>query len=452
MSFKNFRFQIILRIFLFSLSMLLLIILLIKSNLHVSIFLIAVIIIYQIVSLIRYIETTNRRLGQFLQAIRYADFSQSFSIKGLGSSFTELNHAFSDVMHDFRNIRKEKEEQYQYLQTVVQHVGIGLIAFYEDGEIELMNSAAKRLLNRPQLRRIQQLENINIALPQTIMNLKAGQHTMLKIHLNGALMQLAIYGTQFMLRNRMITLVSLQNIRSQLEEGEMEAWQKLIRVLTHEIMNSITPISSMAGSVKEILEEMQPVFLSLNNGNLEGNYRDINAAIQTIQKRSEGLLQFVEAYRSLTRLPLPKFEEFSVAEVFTRVEKLMDEEFRKRNIQSQCYTIPEHLKLTADPALVEQILINLLKNASDAVRGRESPQIEIKGFADEKGRTIIQVIDNGPGISEDLQEKIFVPFFTTKKDGSGIGLSLSRQIMKLLNGSIHVQSEVGSGTTVHLVF
>lgn len=452
MSFKNFRFQIILRILLLCLSILLFIMLIIKSQLYASIFLVIIVIIYQIISLIRYIETTNRRLSQFLQSVRYADFSQSFTIKGLGSSFTALNQAFSDVIEDFRKIRKEKEEQYQYLQTVVQHVGIALIAFYENGEIELMNSAAKRLLNRPKLRRIQQMESISAVLPQTIMNLKAGQHTTLKIHLNGDLMQLAIYSTQFMLSNRLITLVSIQNIRSQLEENEMEAWQKLIRVLTHEIMNSITPISSMAGSVKEILEEIQPEFKKMNNGNLLECYNDISTAVQTIQKRSEGLLQFVEAYRSLTRLPAPKFEEFSIAELFNRVKKLMDEEFRDRNIQCKCFTIPEHLKLTADPAMLEQILINLLKNAADAVNGQPLPQIEIKGFSDEKGRISILVNDNGPGISEEIQEKIFVPFFTTKKDGSGIGLSLSRQIMRLLKGSIYLQSQVGTGTTVHLVF
>ena len=423
-----------------------------KSKLYASIFLVSLIIIYQIISLIRYIEMTNRRLSQFLQSIRYADFSQSFSIKGLGSSFQELNQTFSDVMQDFRKIRKEKEEQYQYLQTVVQHVGVGLIAFYEDGEIELMNSAARRLLNKPKLRRIQQMKSISTALPQTIMKLKAGQHTMLKIHLNGDLMQLAIYGTQFMLRDRMITLVSIQNIRSQLEESEMDAWQKLIRVLTHEIMNSITPISSMAGSVKEILNDMQPEFQKISNGDLLECYNDINTAVQTIQKRSEGLLQFVEAYRSLTRLPSPKFEEFSVAELFIRVKKLMDEEFKERNIQFKCQTIPDHLKLTADPAMIEQILINLLKNASDAVHDQESPQIEIKGFTDEKGRIVIKVNDNGPGISEDLQEKIFVPFFTTKKSGSGIGLSLSRQIMRLHHGNISVQSNTQNYSTFTLTF
>ena len=423
-----------------------------KSKLYASIFLVSLIIIYQIISLIRYIEMTNRRLSQFLQSIRYADFSQSFSIKGLGSSFQELNQTFSDVMQDFRKIRKEKEEQYQYLQTVVQHVGVGLIAFYEDGEIELMNSAARRLLNKPKLRRIQQMKSISTALPQTIMKLKAGQHTMLKIHLNGDLMQLAIYGTQFMLRDRMITLVSIQNIRSQLEESEMDAWQKLIRVLTHEIMNSITPISSMAGSVKEILNDMQPEFQKISNGDLLECYNDINTAVQTIQKRSEGLLQFVEAYRSLTRLPSPKFEEFSVAELFIRVKKLMDEEFKERNIQFKCHTIPDHLKLTADPAMIEQILINLLKNASDAVHDQESPQIEIKGFTDEKGRIVIKVNDNGPGISEDLQEKIFVPFFTTKKSGSGIGLSLSRQIMRLHHGNISVQSNAQNYSTFTLTF
>jgi len=452
MSFKNFRFQIILRILLLSLSIVLLIMLLIRSQLYASIFLVGIVIIYQIISLIRYIETTNRRLSQFLQSIRYADFSQSFTIKGLGSSFSELNQAFSDVIEDFRKIRKEKEEQYQYLQTVVQHVGIALIAFYEDGEIELMNSAAKRLLNRPKLRRIQQMNSISAVLPQTIMNLKAGQQTTLKIYLNGDLMQLAIYSTQFTLYNRLITLVSIQNIRSQLEESEMEAWQKLIRVLTHEIMNSITPISSMAGSVKEILEDIQPEFQKKGNRDLVECYKDINTAVQTIQKRSEGLLQFVEAYRSLTRLPSPKFEEFTLAELFKRAKRLMEAEFNERNIIFKCHTIPEQLKLTADPAMVEQILINLLKNGSDAVRDQESPYIELKGFSDEKGRIIIHVIDNGPGISDEIQEKIFVPFFTTKKEGSGIGLSLSRQIMRLHKGSIHIQSHPGTGTTVNLVF
>jgi two-component system, NtrC family, nitrogen regulation sensor histidine kinase NtrY len=408
--------------------------------------------VYQIVSLIRFLEKTNRRLSQFLQAIRYADFSQSFSIKGFGSSFKELNQAFTDVIEDFKKIRKEKEEQYQYLQTVVQHVGIALIAFYEDGEIELMNSAAKRLLNRPRLHRIQQMEKISAVLTQTIMNLKAAQHTTLKIHLNGDLMQLAIYSTQFMLHNRLITLVSIQNIRSQMEESEMEAWQKLIRVLTHEIMNSITPISSMAGSVKEILEEIQPEFYKINNGNLLECYKDINSAVQTIQKRSEGLLQFVEAYRSLTRLPPPKFEEFSVNELFKRVEKLILENIKKQNINFHCQVMPEHLKLTADPALVEQILINLLKNAADAIKDCETAKIEVKSFIDEKNRTIIQVIDNGVGISEELQDKIFVPFFTTKKEGSGIGLSLSRQIMRLHKGSMYIQSQPGIGTNVNLVF
>ena len=198
MYFKNFRLQIVLRILTLSISILLLVLLIIKSQLYPALFLIAIILVYQIVSLIRFIETTNRRLSQFLQAIRYADFSQSFSIKGLGSSFKELNQAFTDVIEDFKKIRKEKEEQYQYLQTVVQHIGIGLIAFYENGEIELMNSAAKRLLNRPKLRRIQQMENIHADLPKTIMDLKAGQQTTLKIHINGDLMQLAIYSTQFL--------------------------------------------------------------------------------------------------------------------------------------------------------------------------------------------------------------------------------------------------------------
>jgi two-component system nitrogen regulation sensor histidine kinase NtrY len=452
MIFKNFRLQIILRILFLGFSLAGLILLLIETHLYATIALLVIFIIYQMAALIKYTETTNRRLSQFLQSVRHADFSQSFSIKGLGSSFAELNRAFSDVMDDFRKIREEKEEHYRYLQTVVQHVGIGLIAFHEDGEVVLANNAAKRLLKRPQLRRIQYLKAISPVFAKTLMHLKAGKHILAKINLDGDLMQLAIYATEFSLRGQMITLVSLQNIRSELEEQEMEAWQKLIRVLTHEIMNSITPISSMAGTASEILKEMAPVPHDGESLSFDENLQDVRTAIQTIQKRSQGLLQFVEAYRSLTRLPSPKFEEFAVAELFGRVQSLMEESYKEKKIDFQCQVIPAYLKLTADPALIEQVIINLLRNAADAVSELDMPQVELRSYSDEKGRVVILVSDNGPGISQDLQEKIFIPFFTTKKEGSGIGLSLSRQIMRMHKGDISVTSQPGSFTVFKLTF
>ena len=368
--FRNFRHQIVLRIVLLSISIYLFVILVTGTVLYATTALVGVIIVYQVFQLIRYTEVTNRRLSLFLQSVRHADFSQSFSTKGLGSSFADLNRAFSEVIEDFRRIREEREEHYRYLQTVVQHVGIGLIAYHKDGQVELINTAAKRLLHIPRLRRIQQLRRLSPELADTLLSLDTGQHTLVKVFLDGDILQLAAYATEFILRGRTIILVSLQNIRNELEEREMEAWQKLIRVLTHEIMNSITPISSLAGSVHDILSDLKPDFLRTGVSGTEESLTDVITAIGTIRSRSEGLLHFVEAYRSLTRMPAPAFREFPLAELTGRVENLMRDTFRERRINYESKVIPVTLKLTADPDMIEQVLINLLKNAADAVCGR----------------------------------------------------------------------------------
>jgi nitrogen fixation/metabolism regulation signal transduction histidine kinase len=444
MIFKSFRFQIVLRILAISTFLYLLFHLVYHTNLYATIIFIGLLIIYQIASLIRYVETTNRRLSQFLQSIRHADFSQSFAPKGLGSSFNELNQSFSDVISDFQRERAEKEEHYRYLQTVVQHVGIALIVYQKSGKVELLNSAAKRLFQISQLHQIKNLESISPALVKSLGSLKAGEKSLVKIIQNGEILQLAVYATEFRLRNQFFTLVTIQNIQTELEEREMEAWQKLIRVLTHEIMNSVTPISSLAATVNDLLKEISPGLMM--NENISENIIDMAEAIQTIQKRSEGLLHFVEAYRSLTRLPKPKFKEFLLSELFNRLQHLTEEEMKKSKIHLQIDIKPHELKLTADPEQMEQVLINLLKNAIEAFQKQTDATVMLKGFSDDRGRAVIQVIDNGPGIAPEIQEKIFIPFFTTKKEGSGIGLSLSRQIIRLHKGTINVSSDSKKGS------
>jgi nitrogen fixation/metabolism regulation signal transduction histidine kinase len=396
------------------------------------------------------VDKTNRRLSRFLQAIRHADFSQSFTGLGLGSSFRELNESFAEVIKDFQQIREEKEEHYRYLQTVVEHVGIGLIAFNKNGEVELINRAAKRLLRVPRLRNISSLKSLSRDLVKTLSKLKAGGRSLVKVHDGNDFLQLAIYSTEFRLRNQMITLVSLQNIQSELEEKEMEAWQKLIRVLTHEIMNSVTPISSLASTVNELLLDIDPNSNHLKES--EEQLQDVRDAVHTIQRRSEGLLRFVESYRSLTRLPNPKFKTFKINGLFERVRKLLENQIKEENIKFDIFIKPESLELIADSELIEQVLINLLKNGVEAVSAKEDGSIELKGFMDEYGRVFIQVIDNGIGINKEAREKIFIPFFTTKKSGSGIGLSLSRQIMRLHKGNISVSSEPNQGSCFTLRF
>jgi signal transduction histidine kinase len=358
-----------------------------------------------------------------------------------------LKAAFNEVIEQFRRARSEKEEHFRYLQTVVQHVGIGLIAFGQDGEVSLLNTTAKRLLRIPHLKNIKTLEAFSKPLVETLFKLKSGEKALIKADNKNEMQQLAIYATEFKLREQQFTLVSLQNIQSELEEKEMEAWQNLIRVLTHEIMNSVTPIASLASTVNDLLGAQQ------SSGEAGSDaIGDMRGAVQTIQKRSEGLLHFVDAYRTLTKIPRPNFKIFPVAELFGRVQQLLRTHATDKAIAFRATVEPESLELTADPELIEQVLINLLLNAIHAVDGKPGGRIELAARIDERGRALIQVIDNGPGIAPEVLEKIFIPFFTTKPEGSGIGLSLSRQIMRLHRGAISARSAPNVETVFTLRF
>jgi two-component system, NtrC family, nitrogen regulation sensor histidine kinase NtrY len=448
--YRNFRLQIIFRIVLICIAVNGFLYLLLMTRLYASATIVGMIAVYLVYSLIHYSEKTNQNLSRFLQAIRYADFSQSFTGSGLGSSFEELNATFAEVIKDFQRIRAEKEEHYRYLQTVVQHVGIGLIAFQEGGEVVLINNAAKRLLNVSQILNLTMLGSFSPSLVQTLFAMKSGDKTLVKVWDEDELLQLVIYATEFRLGGDAIKLVSIQNIQSELEEKEMESWQKLIRVLTHEIMNSVTPISSLASTANEMLSDGAPG--NLQDENSAETIADVRSAVQTIQKRSEGLLHFVQAYRSLTRLPKPNFQIFPVRELFARVQQMTDVQYREKQIDVFSGIEPPGLELTADMELIEQVLLNLLKNAAEAVDGKTDAKIRLSARLDSRGRVIIQVSDNGTGITEEAQDKIFIPFFTTKKEGSGIGLSLSRQIMRLHRGNISVYSQQGTDTVFTLRF
>jgi len=443
MIFHNFRLQVILRVVFLLLTLYALVYLIHGTELYLTIGIILILGFYQIFALIRLMDKSNLQMAQFLQAVRYADFSQSFKKTAAGKSFSALQEAFSLVMQDFQRIRSEKEEHYRYLQTVVQHVGVGLIAFDRAGDIELYNSAAKRLLNTPAIRNLKALAVKSPDLVKKIIEMPRGSRDLFKVQQGDDLLQIAIHATEFQLRGRSLKLVSLQNIQSELEEQEMEAWQKLIRVLTHEIMNSITPISSLAKTVDETLQERE-----IKDRDLQ----DIHEAVSTIHKRSDGLLHFVESYRQLTRIPRPDFQMISIQELFKRVCQLAEHEPAGEKIPVSSSVKPANLKVTADPELIEQVLLNLLRNAFDALTSNPKPAVLLMADLDNKSKVTIKVTDNGSGIIPEAQEKIFIPFFTTKKAGSGIGLSLSRQIMRQHGGSISVNSIPGVRTTFKLTF
>lgn len=428
--------------------------LLMQTELYTTSAILGVLIIYQVFALVRFVERTNRTLSRFLDAVKYSDFSQSYDIAGLGSSFNELKIAFAEVIKKFQATRKEKEENFQYLQTVIQHIGIGLISFDPAGEIGLVNNAAKRLFRSRGLRNLNALRPFSDELVDGLLAMRPGQRSVFKVRDGDDLLQLVVYATEFKLRGQKFTLVSLQDIQSELEEKEMESWQNLIRVLTHEIMNSVTPISSLASTAKELLDDqIQPDDGSGgDSAAARESLADIGKAVGTIQKRSQGLLHFVDNYRNLTRVPSPDFQVFPVSVLFDQVKSLMEPSIAETEVDFDVSVSPSSLELTADIDLVEQVIINLLVNGIHALNQRENSKLEMKAFLNDKGRVIIQVVDNGPGIVPEVLDRIFIPFFTTKQDGSGIGLSLARQIMRLHGGSISVQSKLNEQTVFTLRF
>ena len=440
MVYRNFRINCVIRILTLALSILAFFLIMTQTSLYSALIIIGAAIVYQTYALIHYVEKTNRDLTRFFESIKYSDFSQSFKDHGRGKSFDSLKNSFHEVIDAFRKTRAEKEEQARYLQTVVKHIGVGLIVFQPNGEVELINKAAKQLLGINQLKNIKSLRSQKLA--NALSTFKPREKATVKIEIDNETLHLSLYGTEFKLGGNKYSLISLQNIHSELEETEIEAWQKLIRVLTHEIMNSVTPISSLASTIHGLVNENM----------ISESLTDVKDAAQTIKKRSKGLMHFVDAYRNLTLIKQPHFEIFPIRELFTRIEKLMHTDFKAKEIKLAISIKPETLELTADTELLEQVLINLLLNAQQAVEGRKNAEVILEARLDKRGKIIIEVKDNGPGIPKENLEKIFIPFFSTKKGGSGIGLSLSRQIMRLHKGSIGVHSNPDKETSIILSF
>jgi len=398
-----------------------------------------------------YVEQTNRKLTGFLQSIRHADFSTSFTEQGLGKSFEELNNSFNDVIAEFKKYRSEREEHLNYLLTVIQHVSIGMIAYKADGKVDQYNKAVSDLFRIKHIKNINDLKKVKDDLPEQLLKMKAGSKMLIKVFIDDELLQLSINATQFRMRGEEFTLISLQNIHNELEEKEIESWQKLIRVLTHEIMNSITPISSLAGTVRGMLLNEENEEQVMMNTLDEDDVESIQSALNTIEKRSQGLLNFVEIYRNLTRIPKPNFRYFMVRQLFENAEQLLMPKIEQLKIDCTYKIMPDELMITADPDLIDQVIINLLLNAVDAVKEKEDPVIRMIA-SEVNGRIKIEIRDNGYGIKPDIMDKIFMPFFTSKKHGSGIGLSLSRQIMHLHKGNISVRSKPDEGTIFTLTF
>ncbi len=405
---------------------------------------------FQVAQLMKILESSNENIASFLDSIRFDDLSQSFKTDSDDPSIQKLHRELNEALAKLRVSRKEKDSEYQFFKNIVQHVGIGLLTFKRDGSIQIMNSAAKRLLRINKADRIEDLKEVSESLVDTFVKLKTGGRELLRLKFGDETIQLSVFAIELTLRDEEVKLISMSNIQSELEEKEMEAWQNLVRVLTHEIMNSVTPISSLAGIVEEDLKSRidKHSEAPLKTEELE----DMYLSLQTISKRSAGLIRFVKEFRNLTHIPKPKLAEVPVKELLDELAILHKKELADHGICISVNINPTNLFILADKTMIEQVLINLLKNAIQAFDEQADKRIELSAFSNEKGRAVISVKDNGAGIDSEALEKIFIPFFSTKKTGSGIGLSLSKQIMRQHEGNITVKSTLGEGTEFLLRF
>lgn len=448
MGFNDFRFCVAFRVVLLGLSMALVVYMLNRPNMIFAASLTIIIIIAQLLELYRFISQTNRKLTRFLESVKYSDFISGFAHDNkLGKSFRELNTAFNEVLEAFRKARSEKEENWQYLNTVVQQVRTGIISYDGDGNVQLMNANAKKFLGSTALKNISDLEKINHKLFNAIKEVESGKSTLYK---SGSDFQLTIQATELRIRGNTVKLITLQNIQTELQKQELEAWQNLTRVLRHEIMNSITPISSLTSTLREILDQDMTQKEDHYELKSEGA-EDLRDGLMTIENRSKGLIKFIDAYREYTSLPQPKLQTIKIRDLIEKVAQLMKPEIRKANVNFTHHCESEYLTVQADEEMMMQVLINLVKNAIEALA--QNPEGNVQLIGKYSGDAIIiEVTDNGPGIIPEAINRVFVPFFTTKKTGSGIGLALSRQIMQMHNGTLTVTSIPDVKTVFRLKF
>lgn len=444
MKFKNIGINIILRTALMFAVLLLATYALMSGRYWLSA-ICAPVIIYLIYDYYSYHKKTKDEVEQFVESVHYRDFSRHFDVKKSPLDLLPFRSGFNEINSTFKTISKEKETQFLHLKTILEIVDTGIFSYeINNGEVLWMNEALKNLLQIPYLKTIHSLQKRNEELYQQVISLQPSQKLVASISKNNQVFKVLLSATLFKNENNTYKLIAFQNINEALDEEESKAWQKLLSVMTHEIMNSVAPISSLAETLKNRISEA-------SKSSDKDALGDIETGISTIKKRSEGLLKFTETYRNLSKINKVNLSTVNLLELFDHVQRLMTPNIEQRNIDFDVILKNPLLTVNADAPLIEQSLINLILNAMDAVKDNPQPRIALIG-EEQQQRVIIKVTDNGSGIPDELLDKIFVPFFSTKKTGNGIGLSLCKQVMILHKGSINVNSQPGVGTVFSLTF
>jgi len=447
MIFKRYEWRLVLRVLILFTTLLISAFLVVKE-LYIYLFIAIPTVIYELIDLIRFQKKAQDEITQFVESVHYRDFSRHFDERKAPTELKPLRKGFNEINTTFKVISRERETQYHYLQKILELVDTGIMSYeQETGETGWINDAFKRLLGIPYLKSIHSLQKREELLYSSIINLKPGDSKLVTITRNQQQIKILVSVSALRSDDKLYKLLAFQNVSEALDETESKAWQKLLNVMTHEIMNSVAPISSLADTLKNRLKSPE-----IANNMASSQLEDLELGIDTIKRRSEGLLKFTESYRNLNKITQLDLKHILVCDLFENISSLMLPSLEKKHIELGIVIRDLTLAIDIDINLVEQVLINLVVNAIEAVKDIQAPQITLSAEVQPNSKIIIKVSDNGTGMPPELLDKIFIPFFSTRKTGSGIGLSLCKQIMLLHKGTIQVQSVEGKGSAFLLQF
>jgi nitrogen fixation/metabolism regulation signal transduction histidine kinase len=447
---KQFKVQLILRTSILFISLLLLASGIASGSRSLSLIVLVIAIAIQVFLLLRYIDHTNHELESFLAGLRFGDFQQTYTIADLGPSFSALEKTVQNTVLNLKTARGEREQLATYYRALLQHIPIPFFIVHRGNRIRILNNATRRTFNVSHIRNTDELVRFGAAFQRDVLQIQAGESLLTTIEVSGNPEYFIMTATQLTTRGSVHMLISLQNVQGALDATELATWQNMLRVTSHEVLNSLAPVSSCAQTAKELADS------ALARDQLDDQSReelqDIRESVDTVLRRSEGLVRFIQSYRQLSRMPKPKKEKIEVATYFSHLSSLLGVELSHKQIEIRFSHAPSGLAMLADEDMLDQAIINLIRNASEALTNTDNAEISVVGSLDDKQRTVIEVSDNGPGVSPEIVEKIFVPYFTARTKGSGVGLALVRYIMLSHGGSVnYAHGEVG-GSTFRLVF
>jgi len=447
MIFKRYEWRLVLRVVLMLITLTATSWLVVSGNMLFLVITVPL-VVYEVIDLIRFQKKAQDEVSQFVESIHYRDFSRHFDVRKAPNELKPLRKGFNEINTTFKLISRERETQYHYLQKILELVDTGILSYeQETGETGWINEAFKNLIGVPYLKTIHSLEKREVVLYNELIKLKPGDAKIITLTRNQQLVKILVTASMLRSDEKIYKLIAFQNVSEALDETESKAWQKLLNVMTHEIMNSVAPISSLADTMKNRLQSPE-----IKNSPVSSQLEDLELGIDTIKRRSEGLLKFTESYRSLNKITRLDLTKILVRNLFENLNSLMRPSFEKKNIELEIILRDPTLAVEADLNLIEQVMINLLVNAVEAVKDREHPRITLSAEIQSNNKTHVKIADNGMGMPPELLDKIFIPFFSTRKNGSGIGLSLCKQIMLLHKGNIQVQSTEGMGAAFILSF